>query len=398
VRKLKIEYVKVDVPIPWPGNPKEHDMRAIVNSVEEFDVTQPILIQKGTNRIIAGHGRLEAFKAAGHKEVPVIVLDMTDKQAKAYTIIDNQTVMAGGWNMPKLEAVLGELKVELPDLDMTDFGFEAGETGVEEDEVPEPKKTSDTKRGTIVQLGKHRVMCGDCTDPADVAKLMDGKKADMVFTDPPYSVGIGGKNRSLQAMNKAGRVTTDLEGDNETVEETAGALWKPAFTLMGEQLRDGGSYYITAPQGGDHMMMMMMMMMKGSVPCKHELIWVKNQPAFSMGRLDYDYKHEPILYGWKGNHKFVGGGQFTKSVWLIDRERKCDLHPTMKPVALVSNAVLNSTDTGNIVLDPFGGSGTTLIACEQLGRTAYLMEIDGVYFDVICARYKAYKEAHAATK
>ena len=145
VRKLKIEYVKVDVPIPWPGNPKEHDMRAIVNSVEEFDVTQPILIQKGTNRIIAGHGRLEAFKAAGHKEVPVIVLDMTDKQAKAYTIIDNQTVIAGGWNLPKLDAVLAELKVELPDLDMTDFGFEADETGDPNKEQKEFDENIETK-------------------------------------------------------------------------------------------------------------------------------------------------------------------------------------------------------------------------------------------------------------
>ena len=386
--KLKVEYVAIDVPKPWDRNPKKHNIKAIEKSMDEFDITQPILLQCKSNKIIAGHGRYEAMKNKGMKEVPVVFLPLSDAKAKAYALVDNNLTMIEGWHEDKLNDLLEEIKVELPELDLDEMGFgEHLKHVVVEDDVPEPPKVAKSKRGEIYALGNHRLMCGDATSKDDMTALMRGERADMVFTDPPYSVGIGKKNRALQSVQPSERIVSDIESDNVSVEETAKTVWKPAFELIGSTLKDGGSYYVTAPQGGDQMMMMMMMM-QGSIPCKHELIWVKNQPTFSMGRLDYDYKHEPILYGWKGKHAFVGSGEFTKSIWEVDRERKCDMHPTMKPVRLVANAILNSSQTDAFVLDPFGGSGTTLIACEQLGRMCYMMEIDPIYVDVIIVRWE----------
>ena len=154
-----------------------------------------------------------------------------------------------------------------------------------------------------------------------------------------------------------------------------------------ENAKDDCPIYVTMPQGGTHMMMMMMKMRDSGWQVKHELIWVKNSPTFSMGRLNYDYQHEPILYGWKKTHKWVGKGKFNKSIWEIDKPKKCDLHPTMKPIELIENALLNSSEENDIILDLFGGSGSTLIACEKNNRNARLMELDPHYCDVIRKRY-----------
>ena len=209
----------------------------------------------------------------------------------------------------------------------------------------------------------------------------------MVFTDPPYGVGYEKKTKLM-----GDNAYTKINGDENLAQ--AEKIWQRAFENIGKVLAEGGSYYICAPQGGDQMMMMMMMMMKNHIPCKHELMWIKPSPVFSMGRLDYDYQHEPILYGWKGSHKFIGAGEFTKSVWEIGRD-KGKLHPTMKPVALVSNALMNSSNRDSIVLDLFGGSGSTLIACEKLNRKCRMMEIDPIYCQVIIDRWEKYTNGKA---
>jgi DNA modification methylase len=211
----------------------------------------------------------------------------------------------------------------------------------------------------------------------------------MVFTDPPYNVAIGSKNAFLNSVQKAGCCCEDIENDKGMTDAEIGEqLWKPAFQNMADNAQDDCSIYVTMPQGGTHMMMMMMADACWQV--KHELMWLKNQPTFSMGRLDYDYKHEPIMYGWKKTHNFYGKGLFTKSVWEYDKPRKCNLHPTMKPVALIANALLNSSVEGNNILDLFGGSGSTLIACEQLNRKCYMMEMSPKYVDVIIKRWEEY--------
>jgi DNA modification methylase len=232
-------------------------------------------------------------------------------------------------------------------------------------------------------------MCGDSTKKEDVELLMDGNKADMVFTDPPYSVNYEKKVKEIFGNNDYNKISND----ELSVDEISESVWKPSFRNMHQAASDHCSFYMTAPQGGDQMMMMMMM--KENWQMKHELIWIKNNPVFSMGRLDYDYQHEPILYGWNKTHKFYGNGEFTKSIWHIDRTKKNKLHPTMKPIELISNAILNSSLNNDVVLDLFGGSGSTLIACEQLQRQCYMMELDPHYCDVIIQRWETFTDQKA---
>ena len=232
------------------------------------------------------------------------------------------------------------------------------------------------------------MICGDSTDIAVIDRLMDGVKADMVFTDPPYNVAVGSKNKILNEQDGGCRNETEIAGDKGMTDAEIGEqLWKPAFQNMADHSKDDCSIYVTMPQGGTHMMMMMMMA-DACWQVKHELMWLKNQPTFSMGRLDYDYKHEPIMYGWKKTHNFYGKGKFTKSVWEIDKPRESKLHPTMKPIELIANALENSTKENDCVLDVFGGSGSTLIACEQLNRKCYMAEISPEFCDVIIQRWE----------
>lgn len=218
----------------------------------------------------------------------------------------------------------------------------------------------------------------------------------MVFTDPPYGVSIGDKNKTLNKANGGHSIETNIENDTLKPDQLYPIL-VAAMTNCRINCKDDASYYVTAPQGGE-LGMMMMMMKDAGLLVRHNLIWEKNAPTFSMGRLDYDYKHEPIMYTWTKSHHNYRKGAFRTSIWTIDKPRKCDLHPTMKPIELVANCLLDSTKEGDVVLDVFGGSGTTLLACEQLGRSARLMELDPHYVDVIIARWEketgktAYKE------
>jgi len=209
---------------------------------------------------------------------------------------------------------------------------------------------------------------------------MNGEKADMVFTDPPYGVSYEEKALRNGYKGEHSKINADAG-----VEE-ASIVYGEAFKRISENIKDGAIYYVCSPQGGD--MEMMMMMMRSTIPCRHQLIWRKDSPVFSMGRLDYDYQHEPILYGWKGSHKHIGGGKFKTSVWDIPRPKSSKLHPTMKPVELIVEAIKDSTKEGDIIIDLFGGSGSTLIACEQTNRTCYMMELDPKYCDVIRKRYE----------
>lgn len=242
------------------------------------------------------------------------------------------------------------------------------------------------KKGDIWKLGNHRLMCGDSTDAGDVALLMDGEKAVFVFTDPPYGVSIGDKNKKLQTIHKSGVMTDNIENDTKSSKELYDILVK-AFTNLRESCKDDASYYVTSPQGGE-LGLMMMMMKDAGLYVRHMLIWEKNAPTFSIGRLDYDYQHEPIFYTWTKRHHCYRQGEHRSTIWKYDKPRKCDLHPTMKPVELVANAMKDSTQEGDLAADFFGGSGTTLIAAEQLNRKCYMMELDPHYCDVIIARWE----------
>lgn len=175
-----------------------------------------------------------------------------------------------------------------------------------------------------------------------------------------------------------------------TDEEIGKTLWKPAFENLYAVAKDSAPIYVTMPQGGTHMMMMMMMIAESGWKVKHELIWVKNAPTFSMNRLDYDYQHEPIMYGWKKSHEWFGNGAMNKSIWNIDKPHKSGLHPTMKPIELIVNAILNSSKKGDTIIDAFGGSGSTMIAAEQTDRNCFMMEMDTHYCDVIIDRWEQF--------
>lgn len=258
----------------------------------------------------------------------------------------------------------------------------AAEDDFDEDEPIEPK----AKPGDIYQLGQHRLMCGDSTDAGAWALLMDGEKADMVFTDPPYGVAIGDKNATLNSVQKAGCCCENIKGDTMTEEQLYDML-KTAFINVRENCADDAVYFVTSPQGGS-LGLMMMMMKDAGLEVRHVLMWAKNSATFSLGRLDYDYQHEPIFYTWTKSHHNFRNGEYRTTIWEYDKPRKCDLHPTMKPVALVANAIMDGTQEGMIVLDAFGGSGTTIIAAEQLNRKARVMELDPHYVDVIIARWE----------
>jgi site-specific DNA-methyltransferase (adenine-specific) len=277
---------------------------------------------------------------------------------------------------------------ELPELDIdTDMlgmveipEIETEESEVVEDEVPEEVETR-CKRGDVWKLGDHRLMCGDSTCITDVEKLMNGQKVDLLFTDPPYGVSYEKKTKEVLKSKSY----TKIQNDDLTLDQFQDFLYD-VFTNAFSCLKETASYYVFSCQGGDQEMMMMMMRQAG-IPCRHQIIWVKDAPVFSMGRLDYDYKHEPILYGWVKKHDFQRNGEQDKSVWEYKRTAS-KLHPTMKPVELIANALLNSTKSEENVLDLFGGSGSTLIACEQLNRKCFMMELDEHYCDVIIQRWE----------
>lgn len=211
----------------------------------------------------------------------------------------------------------------------------------------------------------------------------------MVFTDPPYGVAIGDKNKTLNSVQPSGRCTKNIKNDNISIDELYPILVK-AMVNCRENCTDAACYFVTSPQGGELGLMMMMMMKDAGLPVRHILIWEKSSATFSLGRLDYDYQHEPIFYTWGKKHINYRQGEYRTTIWKYDKPRKCDLHPTMKPVALVANCLLDGSKEGDIILDVFGGSGTTMIACEQLGRKARLMELDPHYCDVIIARWEKF--------
>ena len=387
---MQIERLSVDKIKVYPNNAKLHpayQIEQIKKSIQMYGNNDPIAVWGKDNVIVEGHGRFIALTELGYDEVEVIHLDhLTDQQRRQYMLIHNQTTMNSGWDDDLLRIELDDI-----DIDMTDFGFDLDEEDdepieVQEDDVPEKAK-SRCKLGDLWILGNHRLICGDSTDVTVIDRLMDGAKADMVFTDPPYNVAVGSKNRILNEQDGGCRNETEIAGDKGMTDAEIGEqLWRPAFQNMADHAKDDCSIYVTMPQGGTHMMMMMMADACWQV--KHELMWLKNQPTFSMGRLDYDYKHEPIMYGWKKTHNFYGKGKFTKSVWEIDKPRESKLHPTMKPIELIANALENSTKENDCVLDVFGGSGSTLIACEQLNRKCYMAELDPKYCDVIIQRWE----------
>ena len=387
--------------VPYEKNAKIHDekqIRNLVTSLKRFGWQQDCVVTSD-NVLVIGHGRRLAAMEIGC-EIPVHVIDkkaeeLTDEDIRELRIADNQTNAETGFDFELLAADLEGL-----DFDGFDFDFKLPEDEgdpviVTDDEYDKPLPDMPTcKHGQIWQLGKHRLMCGDSTDAGAWALLMDGKKADMVFTDPPYGVAIGDKNDILKDFDmkngrNSKRITENIEGDTMSEAQLYDML-KTAFVNVRENCAEDACYYVTSPQGGSLGLMMMTMMKDAGLEVRHVLMWKKSSATFSLGRLDYDYQHEPIFYTWTKSHHNYRRGENRTTIWEYDKPRKCNLHPTMKPVELVANAILDGTKKGDIVLDAFGGSGTTMIACEETGRTCFMMELDPKYADVIIDRWETF--------
>lgn len=380
----KYENVSIDKLKPYERNARTHSdtqVEKIAKSIKEFGFINPVLID-GNFGIIAGHGRVLGAKKLGMTEVPCLfVEDLTKAQKKAYILADNKLALDAGWDDEILKVELNELKDMNFDLSLT--GFDDIEiNGLEEpyeiveDEAPEVDEKNEpiTQLGDIWQLGEHRLMCGDSTDAGTVAILMDGKKADLLLTDPPYNVAYEGKTKDALT----------IENDKMGGEEFREFLVN-AFTAAVSVLKEGGGFYVWFASR-EHCNFETALNESG-LEVRQELIWKKN--TMVLGRQDYQWKHEPCLYGWKdgASHNWYSDRCQT-TILEFNKPARNGEHPTMKPVELFAYQIKNSTKKGNIVLDLFGGSGTTIIACEQTGRIGYSMELDPKYCDVIIKRYE----------
>jgi site-specific DNA-methyltransferase (adenine-specific) len=390
----KISWVEIKTLKPHPKNPNKHSkeqIKRLAEIIKYQGFRSPVVVSNRSGYIVAGHGRVEAAIQNGLSKVPVSYQDFTDdEQEYAHMTADNAIA---DWATLDLSAINKDI-IELgPDfnidmLGIKDFEIEPADKYADKDADAIPEKVEPkAKLGQIYKLGEHRLMCGDSTDLAMVEKLMDGEKADLYLTDCPYGVSMEAREKSSSSWVNKDRVHSKIENDDRPLSEMK-IFWTDVATAAIENCSDEASYYWFACQGGDQMMMMMALGDAGWA-VKHELIWVKDQMCF--GRADYHYKHEPIIYGWKrkGKHNWYGD---RKQVSTIEcpRPKKSDLHPTMKPIELLAHLLGNSSKTGSKVLDTFGGSGSTLIACEKTNRKCFMMELDPHYIDIIIARWEQF--------
>ena len=371
---INIELKKIK---QYEKNPRKNDeaVGPVAESIKEFGFKVPIIVDKD-NVIVAGHTRYKAAKRLKLKEVPCIVADdLTEEQIKAFRLADNKVGEIAEWDFDLLN-----MELESISFDMSSFGFNIlneEEKEIEEDDYDLEEKLKNiekpkSKYGDIYQLGKHRLMCGDSTKIEDVEKLMNGNKVDLLITDPPYNVNYEGGN-GLKIKND------NMDNDNFR------KFLTDAFSTADSVMKEGAVFYIWHADSEGYNF-------RGACfdnnwKVRQCLIWNKN--SMVMGRQDYHWKHEPCLYGWKDGASHLWASDRKQTTILdFDKPTKNAEHPTMKPVKLFDYQIKNNTKKDDIVLDLFGGSGTTLIACEQNGRISYNMELDPKYVDVIIDRWE----------
>ncbi|MGG1598488.1 site-specific DNA-methyltransferase [Paenibacillus naphthalenovorans] len=412
-----------------PGDPEYEKLK---RSIDEFGYVEPCVWNERTGNLVGGHQRFKILLEKGEQEVLCSVVDLDDDREKALNIALNK--ISGDWDLPKLKDLLEELDTGNIDIELTGFTedeitdlmtqFHVEEETDEDDFDPEAEaseiKEPITKRGDVWVLGRHRLMCGDATFITDVEKLMDGAEADMVFTDPPYNV------------NYEGGTGLKIQNDDMADDEFKQFLIDSFASMFAATKPGGGIYICHADSEGINFRTAMV---EAGWLMKQCIIWVKD--SLVLGRQDYQWRHEPILYGWKpgAKHRWFGGRKQTTviesdnvltvkpeadgsvlltvtvgvqsvvlrvpkyevvyagndehtSIWRFEKPSRNPDHPTMKPIGIPARAIQNSSRPGDIVLDLFGGSGSTLIAAEQTGRSGYLMELDPVYCDVIVRRWE----------
>ena len=411
--KLRVEHVPVSQLRPWPENPRimpQAEMHKLVRSIETFGLVEPLVVRRSDHLVIGGHQRLDAAKALGLTKVPVVFVDVTEEKAKALNLALNR--IQGEWDLPKLGELLDELR-ELPDFDVTLTGFDGREIDdlLSELERQQPlpafeesfdaeqamaeaeQRTGPTrvKPGDLWEMGKHRLLCGDATDPASWERLMAGQVAQAVITDPPYGINyVGGRAAQQERISRRRRggqaAPSDAYWDDLTDDEYR-ALLISSLGLAHQHSDDKAPLYLWF--ASSHLRDVLDCMGGTGWEERNLLVWVKNNGA---GALFAQYKHwyEPCFYAFKkGKAPRWHGPTNERTVWEHDKPVVNDLHPTMKPVALIERAIINSTCKKQLVVDSFLGSGTAVIAAQRTGRICYGMERDARYCDVILARWEA---------
>lgn len=368
-----------------PRNPRRGDVAAVQASLARFGQQKPLVVQQSTGQVVAGNHVLRAAQALGWTEIAANVEAMDDATAIAYMLADNRTSDLGGYDDQLLAAILSE---EAAAANLAATGYDPDTVAAllaaadihdprDPDAAPDPPAREDVyvQPGDLWLLGRHRLVCGDSTDPAVVARVTEGTSVDLLWTDPPYAVGYVGKTAAALTI-----ANDDLD------EAGTRALVGSALRLA--PLKAGGAFYVASPAGPGQLAFLLALR-DAELPVHQTLVWCKDR--FVLGRSDYMYRHENLLYGWRAGaaHYFLDD-RTQDTVWEIPRPARNALHPTMKPVALVERAIRNSTRAGERVLDPFVGSGTTLIAAEISGRTGLAIDLDPAYVQVTLARWAAF--------
>ena len=380
---MKIVNLKTEQLIPYINNPRNNDdaVDKVAASIKEFGFKVPIIINKD-NVIVTGHTRLKAAKKLGIEEVPCIIADdLTDAQIKAFRIADNRVSEYAEWNedllkveleqLEEMDFDLDELNIDYSDFDL-DIGENIEEIEPEEVEVPEVPEEPKAKLGDIYQLGKHRLMCGDSTNADDVGKLMNGEKADMVFTDPPYGMNLDTDYSKMEGNGRKGKMYSKVIGDNEDFKDDLIKTVFDNFNYCNEIFLWGVDYYfdlIPNFKEGNLIVWDKTLQTNGNADynSEFELLWTKNQ-----------HKKEVIHFNW---FRYFG---------LSAQDMKTREHPTQKPLQVITPFVEKYSKENDLIVDIYGGSGSTLIACEQLNRKCYMMELDPRYVDVIIKRWEDY--------
>ena len=366
---------------PYEHNPRKNDdaVDAVAASIKEFGFKVPIVVDKD-GIIVAGHTRLKAAKKLGMEQVPCIVADdLTDEQIKAFRLVDNKVAELADWDFSELETELADIDMDMAQFGFDDFDIDAN-TDIVEDEAPEPPEEPKTKIGDIYQLGQNRLICGDSTDPAVIDRLMDGVKADMVFTDPPYNIASDSKNFASD-VSKAMKNLSESEWDKnfdirEVLDNILVSIAENATVYVCTSHFLASDIWAWMKEWADHY---------------SYCVWSKPNPMPSLSKRHWTWNTELICYATRGKHTF----NFPKeghalSTWTINKKNGDTGHPTEKPVEVPSMAVSHSSKENDVVLDLFGGSGSTLIACEQLNRKCYMAELDPKYCDVIIDRWEKF--------
>jgi site-specific DNA-methyltransferase (adenine-specific) len=390
---MNVETVKIDSLTFDPANVRKHDeknLAAIKASLNRFGQQKPIVVD--ANGVVrAGNGTLAAAKALGWKEIRIVRSALTGSEATAYAIADNRSAELAEWDDDALAQTLAALQIE-DDALAEATGFDLSEIekltapkDVEEDDVPEAPVDPITKPGDLWILGEHRLLCGDSTKAEDVERLMAGAKADLMLTDPPYNVALGMNETPEQAKKRNRRTDGKVVSNDHMPDADFRKFLNDCFSIAFAALKPGGSFYVWHSDSEG-------LNFRGAVAdCGQKtrqcLIWKKS--SLIMGRQDYQWQHEPCLYGWRdgASHGWYSDRKQT-TILEFDKPSRSEDHPTMKPVGLFAYQMANSTAPQGICYDPFLGSGTTLIAAEQLGRKCYGMEISPAYCDVIVKRWE----------